>query len=154
MGKEIERKFLLKNESWRAEDFTKIEIQQGYLNSDPRRVVRIRLKNRIGIITIKGKMEGITRIEYEYEIPYKDGVELLKLCEAPIIAKDRYLVLHHGKTWEIDIFKKENAGLKVAEIELNSEEEAFELPDWIGAEVTQDKRYLNSNLITHPYTNW
>ncbi len=154
MGREIERKYLLKNGDWRSNVTSEIEIRQGYLNSTPERIVRIRLQDEKGIITIKGKTKGITRLEYEYSIPYTDTLELLTLCELPIISKTRYIVIENEKKWEIDIFKEENKGLEVAEIELESEGEKIILPNWIDKEVSQDRRYLNSNLITNPFINW
>lgn len=154
MGKEIERKYLIKNEDWKAHIESQYRIQQGYLNSTPERVVRIRLRDQTGIITIKGKTQGITRAEYEYEIPYEDALELLKLCETPPLVKTRFIVKVAGKQWEIDIFEGDNKGLSVAEIELRTEEEAFEKPTWLGQEVTHDKKYLNACLIQHPYQKW
>lgn len=154
MGKEIEKKFLLKNDNWKSAVVSTHEIKQGYLNSTPERVVRLRIKDQIGVLTIKGKMVGLTRPEFEYEIPYTEALEILKLCESGIISKTRYIVVHNQKNWEIDIFHDENEGLKVAEIELESESETFDLPDWTGEEVSSDARYLNSNLISSPYKNW
>lgn len=154
MAKEIERKYLLKNSNWRNNITSKSKIRQGYLNSSPERVVRVRVQDKKGIITIKGKTKGITRIEYEYEIPFDDSFELLKLCESPIISKTRYNVIENDKIWEVDIFENENKGLKVAEIELESEDEKVILPNWIGEEVTYDLKYLNSNLTVNPFENW
>lgn len=154
MGLEIERKFLLKNDDWKKSIEKEYAIQQGYLNSTPERTVRIRIKDQTGILTIKGKTTNATRAEYEYEIPFADAKEMIDLCEKPIISKTRYIVKENGHTWEIDIFDKENQGLEVAEIELNSEDEKVILPDWIGTEVTLDSKYYNANLIKQPFCNW
>ena len=154
MGVEIERKFLLKNEAWRAVVSKKTAIKQGYLNSHKERTVRVRIYGNQGILTIKCKTQQMTRPEFEYEIPVTEALELIKLCEQPIIEKTRFEVAINGKTWEIDEFYGQNKGLIVAEIELSSETETVVMPDWIGAEVTQDIRYYNSSLIAHPFENW
>lgn len=154
MALEIERKFLIKNSNWKQLIVSKIEIRQGYLNSYYERTVRVRIKGDKGILTIKGKTENSTRLEYEYEIPLTDARELLNLCEKPIIEKFRYIVHQNDKVWEIDIFEGDNKGLEVAEVELNDANETIELPTWIGEEVTTDVRYYNSNLIKHPFKNW
>lgn len=154
MATETERKFLLHNDQWRELVSAKREISQGYLNSHPERTVRVRISNGRGMITIKGKSEGISRAEYEYEIPIKEAEALLVLCEKPIIEKTRYLVGFEDKTWEIDEFYGDNLGLIIAEVELENEEEKIELPDWIGNEVSHDRKYFNSALIKQPYTQW
>ncbi len=154
MGIEIERKFLLKNEDWRSEVASRTIIKQGYLNSDKERTVRIRVRNEKGYLTIKGESKNATRQEFEYEIPISDAESMLLLCKKPIIEKTRHLVLVDDKTWEIDDFAGENKGLILAEIELETEEEKFRIPSWVGEEVTQDSRYFNSNLITHPYSRF
>ncbi len=154
MGLEIERKFLLSSSDWRSNVKSTIEIKQGYLNSDKNRTVRVRISGNSGLITIKGKTIEATRPEFEYEIPLKDAHEILKLCEKPIIEKKRYLIVYAQKTWEIDEFEGDNKGLIVAEIELNDENEAINLPDWIGEEVTTDPKYYNANLIKTPYSSW
>lgn len=154
MGKEIERKFLLKNDGWRGLAAGTV-YRQGYLSSNTERAVRVRTINDTAYLTIKGKSRGATRLEYEYEIPHSDAVELLnELCERPIIEKSRYKIEYAGMIWEVDEFDGENAGLIVAEIELTSEDQPFEKPDWVGEEVTDDPRYLNANLIKHPYSKW
>jgi adenylate cyclase len=154
MGKEIERKFLVKGDAWRAlADGT--SYRQGYLNSAKERTVRIRTINDRAFLTVKGLTVGATRTEYEYEIPLADCSAMLDvLAEKPIIEKKRYKIPFEGLTWEIDEFFGDNAGLIVAEVELQSEGQAFRKPEWVGEEVTSDARYFNSNLIRHPYTRW
>ncbi|MFC5548336.1 CYTH domain-containing protein [Massilia aerilata] len=154
MGIEIERKFLLKNDGWRGLGQPTL-MRQGYLAADPVRTVRVRIEGERAVLTIKGKSTGASRGEWEYEIPVADAAELLDgLCEQPLVEKTRHRIEHAGHTWEVDEFKGENAGLVVAEIELGSEDEAFEKPDWIGREVTGEKRYYNSSLIRLPYSKW
>jgi len=154
MAREIERKFLVKGNSWR----TGIEgktLKQGYLSTNTERVVRIRVIGNQGYLTIKGINVGVTRAEYEYKIPIEDANAMLNtLCEQPIIEKLRYTIGYHGFVWEVDEFKGENQGLIIAEIELSDEGESFVKPDWIGEEVSEDPRYFNSNLIKHPYKSW
>ena len=154
MGVEIERKFLLKNEDWRSEVRSKTTIKQGYLNSEKERTVRIRVRNDKGYLTVKGENKNATRQEFEYEIPVEDAESMLLLCQKPIIEKIRSLITVEGKTWEIDDFGGENQGLILAEIELEYEDEQFIIPSWIGEEVTDDPRYFNSSLITHPYSKF
>ena len=128
---------------------------RSYLVADPVRTVRVRIEGERAVITIKGKSTGASRGEWEYEIPVPDATELLDgLCEQPQVEKIRHRIAHAGHTWEVDEFLGLNAGLVVAEIELGAEDEAFEKPDWIGAEVTGDKRYFNSSLIRMPYSQW
>lgn len=154
MGIEIEKKFLLTGTEWK-QLATGTAYRQGYLNSVKERTVRVRTINDQGFLTIKGVSVGATRLEYEYEIPLEDANALLdELCEKPLIEKNRYKVNFSGFTWEIDEFFGENDGLIVAEIELESEDQAFEKPEWVGEEVTGDSRYFNSNLINNPYTKW
>ena len=154
MGTEIERKYLLKNEEWKSDVTSKTRIKQGYLNSKKERTVRIRVRGEKGYLTIKGKNISATRQEFEYAIPISDAESMLLLCEKPIIEKVRSLITVNDKTWEIDEFAGENKGLIVAEIELKSEKEIFAIPSWIGKEVTQDSRYFNCNLISHPYSSF
>ena len=154
MGIEIERKFLLDNFSWQNDSPKGTQIRQGYLNSDIDRTVRIRTKGEVGFLTVKGRSENMTRKEFEYEIPIEDAKALLAMCEQPIIEKTRFNVVHRQKVWEIDVFEGINEGLVVAEIELDSEDEVVELPEWVGEEVTSDPKYYNSSLIANPYTNW
>ncbi|MRV74891.1 CYTH domain-containing protein [Duganella sp. FT92W] len=154
MGIEIERKFLVTSDAWMRQG-EPVLLRQGYLSSHPSRVVRVRIEGDGAVMTIKGKNVGASRGEWEYPIPMDDAVEFLdKLCEQPIIEKYRRRIPYGGFVWEVDEFLGANAGLVVAEIELPSEDQAFDKPDWIGEEVTHDKRYLNSNLIAHPYSNW
>lgn len=152
MGVEIERKFKVK------EDFRPtgvgIEIAQGYLSRDPKRIVRIRMAGIQGFLTIKGETCGATRSEYEYEIPAEEARELLALCDTPLVEKTRYVEMFCGKRWEVDIFHGANEGLRVAEIELAAEAEEFALPEWVGDEVTGERRYYNAALIAHPYSAW
>mgnify|MGYP003337923895 FL=1 len=154
MGKEIERKFLLKSDAWRALA-TGTAYRQGYLNSAKERTVRIRTVGDKAFLTIKGISVGVTRAEYEYPIPFDDCNAMLdNLAEKPLIEKKRYKIAAGGFIWEIDEFFGENQGLIVAEVELASEDQAFEKPAWIGDEVSGDPRYFNSNLIKHPYSRW
>ena len=154
MGKEIERKFLIKGDAWRALTSGTM-YRQGYLNSAKERTVRVRTVGDKAFLTIKGITVGATRAEYEYEIPFGDCNFLLdELAEKPIIEKKRYKIKQGEFTWEIDEFFGDNQGLIVAEIELLSEDQAFDKPDWIGDEVTGDPRYFNSNLIKNPFKSW
>jgi CYTH domain-containing protein len=154
MAQEIERKFLTSSEGWKENVSRAITIKQGYLNSEPNRTVRVRIAGEQGFLTIKGRSTGYTRAEFEYEIPVTDALEMVDLCEQPIIEKTRYLVNEHGKTWEVDVFTGANQGLTVAEIELESETEEFILPTWVGPEVSEDPRYFNSSLIRNPFGSW
>jgi adenylate cyclase len=154
MGIEIERKFLLTSTSWK-QLAPGTSYRQGYLNSTKERTVRVRTIDDKGFLTIKGISVGATRVEYEYEIPVADAQHLLDdLCEKPLIEKNRYKITHAGFVWEVDEFFGENMGLIVAEIELESEDQSFEKPEWVGEEVTGDPRYFNSSLIKEPYTQW
>jgi CYTH domain-containing protein len=152
MAKEIERKFLVKA-GWQPQD-EGIKIAQGYLSTVPERTVRVRIKGNKGYLTIKGKNQGISRTEFEYEIPLGDAEELLKLAEQPILSKTRYLEQHGNRLWEIDVFAGENQGLVVAEVELPDEQADFSRPDWLGQEVSGDVRYYNANLIKKPFSLW
>ena len=152
MGKEIERKFMVKEGAWHNAKGTR--YRQGYLNSAKERNVRVRTMEDKAYLTVKGIAIGASRIEFEYEIPLQDADELLAICEKPLIEKTRYKVQEGGFVWEVDEFFKENQGLIVAEVELESEDQEFPKPDWIREEVTGDPRYFNSNLIKNPYTKW
>jgi len=152
MPLEIERKFLVLGDAWRSAPHR--YIRQGYLNRDKGRTVRVRIAGEDAWLTIKGPSNGAVRSEFEYAVPLEDARQMLALCERPLIEKNRYLAQHQGHTWEVDEFLGDNAGLVVAEIELESEQEAFGRPAWVGEEVTQDARYFNSNLATHPYSQW
>jgi adenylate cyclase len=155
MGVEIERKFLVHHDKWAALAKPKgLVIRQGYMLKDAAKTIRVRIKDEESFITIKGKTKGISRSEYEYGIPLKDGLELLEaFCEA-VVEKQRYCISYAGKLWEVDVFEGENQGLIVAEIELADEAETFDLPRWVSTEVTSDARYYNSNLSVNPYKNW
>ncbi|TGK22036.1 CYTH domain-containing protein [Leptospira stimsonii] len=151
---EIERKFLVTNLDFKKNTVPSI-ISQGYLNSDKNRTVRVRINSNKAFITIKSKTVGISREEFEYEIPITDAEEMINsICEKPIIKKFRYLINFQGSIWEVDEFLEENEGLIVAEIELKSENEAFNKPDWVGKEVSDDPKYFNSNLIKTPFRHW
>tara|TARA_B100000809_G_scaffold33236_2_gene29051 strand:- start:1510 stop:1974 length:465 start_codon:yes stop_codon:yes gene_type:complete len=151
---EIERKFLVAKADWKLKINKETLIKQGYLSSKPERSVRVRIAGEKGIITIKGKTIKTTRAEYEYEIPLVDAINLMDLCEKPLIEKTRYNVLENGNLWEVDVFEGDNKGLTVAEIELESEEQEFVLPKWIGQEVSHENRYYNASLIKHPFITW
>ena len=155
MAQEIERKFLVDGD-FRSEAFKAVRITQGYLSSVPERTVRVRVKDDKGYITVKGigDESGVSRFEWEKEIPVDDARELLRICEPGVIDKTRYLVDVGRHTFEVDEFYGENEGLVVAEVELASEDEAFEKPDFISQEVTGDIRYYNSQLRKRPYTTW
>lgn len=154
MAKEIERKFLVKGDAWRslAEG---VSYRQGYLNSQKERTVRIRTVGEKAYLTVKGPTRGVTRTEFEYEIPYEDCLAMLEeLAEKPIIEKKRYRIPAGSYVWEVDEFFGVNEGLILAEIELPSEDAVFEKPDWIGEEVSGDPRYFNSSLVANPYSTW
>lgn len=156
MGIEIERKFLVTdNWDWRLDSNPNL-YRQGYLNSDKNRTVRVRtsLNDGCGFLTVKGLTVGASRPEFEYEIPYDEAEQLLKLCERPLIEKYRSTIKVLGMTWEIDEFVGENKGLIIAEIELKEEAQQFQLPKWVGEEVTGDPRYYNSSLVKLPFTQW
>mgnify|MGYP002514038724 CR=1 FL=1 len=155
MAQEIERKFLV------AGDFKQYarkseHIVQGYLNSTPERTVRVRIKDDKGYMTVKGisSQSGVSRFEWEKEIPVNEARELIKICEPGVIDKTRYLINVGSHTFEVDEFYGENEGLVMAEIELSSEDEEFIRPSWLGEEVTGDIRYYNSVLMTNPYKRW
>jgi CYTH domain-containing protein len=132
-----------------------VPYHQGYLTSQPGRTVRVRVAGDQGWLTIKGPSEGVSRAEYEYPVPVADALEMLDtLCERPQIEKTRYLVPFAGNTWEVDEFHGDNEGLVVAELELDSADQRFESPPWLGREVSDDVRYFNSHLARHPYSRW
>ncbi len=153
---EIERKFLVKNDSFKQVAYAKHEIAQGYLNSNPERSVRVRIKNNNGFITVKGISNelGMSRFEWEKEIPIDEAKLLLKLCEKGRIFKTRYEVLNGEFTFEIDVFHEQNEGLIIAEIELKTEMDVFIKPNWLGEEVTNEKKYYNSNICKNPFSTW
>ena len=156
MPQEIERKYLI--DAGRIElPPTGTEIQQGYLplSESVRTAVRIRIRGSEALLTVKGENRGASRAEFEYGIPLEDAQEMLEdLCQKPLIDKTRYEITVGRHLWEIDVFHGDNAGLITAEIELSDENEAFEQPDWLAQEVTDDPRYYNSNLLQHPYKDW
>ena len=153
---EIERKFLVESTDFIKESTVNNRIVQGYLNSNPERTVRVRIKGNKGFLTIKGKgnENGTTRFEWEKEISLSEAEALLQLCESGIIDKIRYEIPLGKHTFEVDIFSGENQGLIIAEVELTSENEFFEQPNWLGKEVTGDKKYYNSHLSEHPFCSW
>jgi adenylate cyclase len=152
MGTEIERKFLVVGDAWRTAHG--ILFRQGYLSTHQARTVRVRIEGTCAKLTIKGASRGPTRSEFEYEVPLADAHELLALCEQPCVEKTRHRVPFGAHTFEIDEFHGVNAGLVIAELELSAENEAYEKPPWLGAEVTHDPRYFNSNLVANPFTTW
>jgi CYTH domain-containing protein len=155
MAREIERKFLVTNGSWRKEPLQWISIRQGYLSLTPACVIRVRAAGSDGFLTVKGKTNNAERLEYEYRIPRADADELLELlCQRPLIEKTRYKIQFRDHQWEVDEFHGVNAGLVVAEIELKDRAEKFEIPKWLGLEVTDDQRYFNSNLVNDPFLTW
>lgn len=153
---EIERKFLIKSDAFKKEAFNKSRIIQGFLNSHKQRTVRVRLKDDMGFLTIKGESSknGLSRFEWEKEITKHEAETLLKLCEPNIIDKMRYEVTIKNHTFEIDEFFGDNEGLVIAEIELETERETFEKPNWLGQEVTGNIKYYNSQLSKKPYKSW
>jgi adenylate cyclase len=153
MAKEIERKFRV-DPAWQPPG-QGTPFEQGYLSSVADRTVRVRIAGDAAKLTIKGKTTGVSRSEFEYAIPVDDARAMLdELCEQPVIKKRRHVVEHAGKTWEVDVFGGENQGLVIAELELASEDEAFEKPPWVKDEVSDDPRYYNSNLAKKPFTRW
>ena len=154
MAKEIERKFLI--------DLKKIgalekgaSIKQGYITTKDKTVVRVRVSGAKAYLTLKGANQGISRLEFEYEIPVTDANEIIReLCSGPVVEKTRYLIEHEKKLWEVDVFHGDNEGLVVAEVELNSEDENINLPGWVEEEVTGEAKYYNSNLLSNPFKNW
>lgn len=154
MAKEIERKFLLKDDSWRAEADAGTPFRQGYFHATGL-TGRVRTAGARHLLTLKSPTKSLSRDEFEYEIPAADAAAMFELfCEPARIEKTRHLLEHGGKTWEIDVFAGANQGLVLAEIELCSEDEPFERPAWLGPEVSGDPRYFNSNLAVHPYSRW
>lgn len=156
MATEIERKFLIADAGWKQAAATGgVSYRQGYLSASVERTVRVRVAGDKGFITVKGRSSGISRAEFEYEIPLADAQTMLDtLCLKPLIEKLRYQVEFAGHLWEIDEFLGDNEGLVVAEVELRDAAESVQLPSWAGREVSDDPRYFNSNLISHPYRMW
>lgn len=154
MGEEIERKFLVIDDRWRRLA-TGVRYRQGFLSTEPERTVRVRVAGSSGWLTIKGLSVGARREEFEYSIPVADAERMLDaLCKRPLIEKTRYTLNVGAHTWEIDVFEGENEGLVVAEVELETEDEELERPEWLGEEVTDDPRYFNSSLVAKPYRSW
>lgn len=154
MAKEIERKFRVQDDAF-LRGAAGMPYRQGYLSTVKERTVRVRRVGDEGRLTIKGVSVGASRSEYEYAIPVADADEILEtLCERPLIEKTRYRIPHAGLTWEVDVFAGDNAGLVVAEVELQDERQDIPLPDWVGEEVTHDPRYFNANLVKHPFKDW
>ncbi len=154
MGMEIERKYLMASDDWRGRA-DGVDYRQGYLSTVKERTVRVRTIADRGFLTIKGISTGASRREYEYEIPAGEAHEMLdELCERPLIEKRRFEITHAGLIWEIDEFSGDNAGLIIAEVELESEDQLIDFPSWIGEEVTGDPRYFNSSLVANPFSTW
>ncbi len=153
MGIEIERKFLVKDDSWKAEAGEGQVYRQGYLCSGHGKTVRVRIIGAQAFLTIKGPTNGISRSEFEYEIPVADAEAMLSLC-GNLVEKTRYIIEHAGMPWELDVFAGANDGLVMAEIELDAEDQSIELPDWAGEEVSGDPRYYNAYLAEHPFAKW
>ncbi|WP_299325890.1 CYTH domain-containing protein [uncultured Maribacter sp.] len=153
---EIERKFLVKSDDYKSEATSKTRIVQGFLNTDPNRTVRVRIKGDAGFITVKGKSNasGTSRFEWEKEITVEEADALLKLCEKGILDKYRYEISVGNHVYEVDEFFVDNEGLTIAEIELNDENESFQKPAWLGIEVTGEVKYYNSQLSKHPFKKW
>lgn len=154
MGIEIERKFLVKNDLWKNDSNAGTNFKQGYLSSAGNCSVRVRTEGDSANLNIKSSTLGIHRQEFEYDIPLDEANELLELFCRDTVSKKRYIVMYANKKWEIDVFDHANSGLIVAEIELNSTDEKFQLPPWAGEEVSAIKRYYNTELARHPYKNW
>lgn len=155
MGQEIERKFLVNHSKWELiEKPIGNHFRQGYLLTDPNKTIRVRQTSDKGFLTIKGLSIGATRPEFEYEIPLNEAKELLDNFAISELSKVRYEIIFKGKLWEVDEFLGDNLGLIIAEIELKSEDEKFEIPDWLEREVTSEEKYYNSNLTLQPYKNW
>ena len=155
MATEIERKFLVNDDSWRRHAAPGVRMRQGYLSGGEQSSVRVRVQGSQAFLNIKSATLGVWRREFDYAIPLQDAEEILDhLCPGPLIEKTRYEVEHAGHTWEVDVFEGDNAGLIVAEIELDHEDEDFARPAWLGKEVSHDPRYYNVCLVKHPYKAW
>jgi len=154
MAIEIERKFLVKETPFHLAKKS-LRIRQGYIVNDQKQVIRVREKGDQYFLTLKGNNIGISRLEFDFPISKEDADELIKhFCQTSIIDKTRHYVEHNGHTWEVDEFHGPNDGLIVAEIELETEDESFDIPDWVGQEVTPEEKYYNMNLATHPFKDW
>lgn len=155
MGIEIERKFLVRDASWRTAAERDYHILQGYLSAEQHLTVRVRVRDDEAFLTLKGATTGVRRAEYEYPIPKTDAEAMLRdLSRDSLIEKRRHIVRDQGRIWEIDVFAGDNQGLVLAEIELADEQQRFSRPNWLGQEVSDDPRYFNANLARHPYRRW
>lgn len=156
MSVEIERKYLIKNDNWKKHVREDQHITQGYIKSEDATVrIRCYKDDHSAVITVKGKRDGISRLEFEYDIPYADAREMqTELCQERLVEKTRHLIDYKGMLWELDEFHGDNDGLFVAEIELIDEQQVFDIPDWAGEDVSYDSRYRNSRLCTNPYKYW
>lgn len=155
MAFEFERKFLVRDDGWRAQATAAVPMRQGYLATTERASIRVRIEGAYARINIKSATLGVARLEFEYELPLPDAEALLeRLCARPFVEKVRYHVPHGGHLWEVDVFAGDNAGLIVAEIELEQPDASFALPSWAGEEVTHDARYYNVSLVHRPYSTW
>ena len=155
MPVEIEHKFLINESLWqKVVPHDQLKIRQAYLLSDPEKTIRVRVIGKHAFITIKGKTKGASRAEYEYEIPIEDALELIRNFCTNLIEKTRHYVRYEGKVWEVDVFEGLNRGLILAELELGSEQETYNKPEWVLKNVTDDMRYANSYLCEHPYSTW
>jgi len=154
MPVEIERKFRVISDRWRTAVRTRTLLRQGYLANTARASIRVRLAGEAGWLSVKAMTPGRSRAEYEAAVPAQDATEMLGLCEGPLIEKWRHIVEHAGDRWEIDEFLGANAGLVIAELELDSEQQSFTSPEWLGAEVTDDQRFYNFRLSQQPYSHW
>lgn len=151
MGIEIERKFLVTDARWRELVTSRSVLRQGYLSSNAKATVRIRIIDDVrAVLTLKGPLEGISRAEFEYDVPLEEGRALLEMARPEVVEKQRHIVPHAGLLWEVDLFEGAHAGLVVAEVELSDPEQVVPLPDWVGREVTLDDRYANASLSRHP----
>ncbi|MDZ8120453.1 CYTH domain-containing protein [Pontiella agarivorans] len=153
MAVEIERKFLVVSDAWKSSVVESSICRQGYLVTDPKKTVRVRVMGDQGFLTVKGATDGFSRMEFEYEIDLADANYMLMLCEQ-LVEKTRHYIEHDGLTWELDVFEGLNAGLVMAEVELESETQHFEKPVWAGEEVSEDERYFNGYLSKHPFSQW
>jgi len=154
VGMEIERKFLVQDRQV-VSGHQPVHMRQGYLSTDPESVVRVRITDTHAWLTVKSRISDTVRHEFEWAIPVEDADQILNtICMRPIIEKKRYRIGHGNHLWEVDVFMGENTGLVIAEIELSDEQEPVEIPEWVGDEVSNDPRYLNINLVRHPYSNW
>jgi len=155
MAKEIERKFLVKGNEWQTKIQRSVKYRQGYLNDAQQCSIRIRIGGEKAFLNIKSSTLGIQRHEYEYPIPLQDANEMLdQFCQGALVEKTRHYVQDQGHLWEVDVFEGDNAGLIVAELELDDENQQFSLPEWVGQDVSDDPRYYNVCLVKHPFKHW